>query len=54
MMSHGEDPSTLLNSANEFDFGEDAVGSFLDVCEGRWFEDDFTGEKRRADRLSRR
>lgn len=54
MTLHGEDPDTLLNTADEFEFGEDGVAKFLDVVESRFFEDDFTGEKQRADRLSRR
>lgn len=54
MTDHKEDPNGLLNADDEFEFGEEAVGTFLDVLEGRYFEDDFTGEKGRADRLSRR
>ncbi|TFB67977.1 hypothetical protein E3N85_06250 [Cryobacterium sp. Hz9] len=54
MVSHGEDASRLLDTDGTFNFGEDDVAAFLDVIEGRWFEDDFTAEKRRADRLSRR
>jgi hypothetical protein len=54
MGSHGEDASRLVDENGIFNFGEAEVATFLDVVEGRWFEDDFTKEKRRADRLSRR
>lgn len=51
---HEEDPQTLLTDDDQFEFTEDKVGSFLDLLEGRWFEDDFSGERRRADRYSKR
>lgn len=51
---HREDPARLVNSAGEFEFQEDTVPLFLDVIEGRLFEDDLTGERRRADRYSSR
>jgi hypothetical protein len=37
-----------------FSFKPEQVGLFLDVVEGRYFEDDLTGERRRADRFRRR
>lgn len=51
---HGDDPSRVLNDNNQFEFGEAEVGMFLDILEGRWFEDDLSGERRRADRYSKR
>jgi hypothetical protein len=51
---HGEDPKTLLTDDDRFEFTEEQVGPFLDLLEGRWFEDDFSGERRRADRYSKR
>src|SRR6266536_1830881 len=49
---HGEDPSLLVNTTGEFDFAGEEVQAFLDVVEGRWFEDEFSDERRRADRYS--
>jgi hypothetical protein len=49
---HGEDSSLLVNMAGEFDFTGEQVRAFLDVAESRWFEDEFSGELRRADRYS--
>ena len=51
---HDLDQGALLNRNKEFDFLDDAVPIFLDVIESRYFEDDWTGELRRADRFSRR
>jgi hypothetical protein len=51
---HGVDASLLIGSNGNFDFGEVEVPMFLDAVEARWFEDDFSGEKRRADRFSKR
>jgi hypothetical protein len=51
---HGVDASVLVDSKGNFAFGEPEVPIFLDVVEGRWFEDDFSPEKRRADRFSKR
>lgn len=51
--AHQLDPDTLLSSNDTFSFGEENVGVFLDVLEGRIFADDWTGESRRADRFSR-
>lgn len=51
---HLDNPDLLFNSAGEFEFGEDEVAVVLDLLEGRLFEDDFSGEHRRADRYSTR
>ena len=51
---HGIEASTLVDAKGNFAFGEREVPIFLDVVEGRWFEDDFSPEKRRADRFSKR
>jgi hypothetical protein len=44
----------VLDSAGRFDFDEDGAMIFLDIIEGRYFEDDWTGSPRRADRFSQR
>lgn len=49
-----ERASRLLDSDGMFDFDEENAEVFLDVIEGRYFEDDWTGSPRRADRFSRR
>ena len=54
LSSHGVKASLLLNPSGSFDFNQQNVGLFLDLMEGRYFEDDLTGERRRADRFSRR
>jgi hypothetical protein len=54
MKRHGDDPSLLLDANGMFSFKPEQVGLFLDVVEGRYFEDDLTGERRRADRFRRR
>lgn len=51
---HLDDPARLLNGDGQLDFGEDEVAVVLDLLEGRLFEDDFSGEHRRADRYSTR
>lgn len=50
---HLDDPSALLVEG-EVVFDATNVPVFLDLLEGRLFEDDFTGERRRADRWSTR
>jgi hypothetical protein len=52
LQHHGEDPAILVNAAGEFDFSGEGVRVFLDIAEGRWFEDEFSSERRRADRYS--
>jgi hypothetical protein len=52
LQRHGEDPSVLVNAAGEFDFAGEGVRIFLDIAESRWFEDEFSNERRRADRYS--
>jgi hypothetical protein len=50
---HHREPSDFIrNGRLEIDRGE--VGDFLDVCEGRWWEADFSNEPRRAGSWSRR
>jgi hypothetical protein len=51
---HGIEAQMLVDTKGNFAFGEREVPVFLDVLEGRWFEDDFSPEKRRADRFSKR
>src|SRR5207248_47080 len=43
---------STLERPGEFAFSGNGVRAFLDVAEGWWFEDEFTGERRRADRCS--
>jgi hypothetical protein len=52
----GEDENALglLGSDGQFDFDENGALIFLDIIEGRYFEDDWTGSARRADRFSQR
>jgi hypothetical protein len=45
---------SLLGLDGQLDFDEAGAHIFLDVIEGRYFEDDWTGSPRRADRYSRR
>jgi hypothetical protein len=54
MRSHGVDPKFIIDRHGQLVFGVEHVGLFLDVAEGLYFEDDLTGEERRADRYSRR
>lgn len=49
LRKHGASNSLLL-TGNKLDFTEDNVNAFLDIMEGRWFEDDLGRENRRADR----
>ena len=51
---HGIDPELLLDEDGHFSFDRQNVGLFFDAVEGRYFEDDLGGEKRRADRFSTR
>ncbi|MFD6171898.1 Kiwa anti-phage protein KwaB-like domain-containing protein [Streptomyces coeruleorubidus] len=43
-------PMDLLFKGDDLDFTETNVNAFLDVVEGRWFEDGLGKEQRRADR----
>lgn len=52
--SHGIDSDLLFDANGHFSFASQNVGIFLDVIEGRYFEDDLSGERRRADRYSTR
>lgn len=51
---HIDDPSLVIDSSGQLEFDEDHVGVVLDLLEGRLFEDDFSGQHRRADRFSSR
>jgi hypothetical protein len=51
---HGIDPDLLFDASDHFSFTQENVGIFFDVIEGRYFEDDLGGERRRADRYSTR
>lgn len=54
MTRHGVDPTSVIDKRGRLSFGDDGVEVFLDVLEGRYFEDDLGGEHRRADRFSAR
>jgi hypothetical protein len=51
---HGIDPGLLLNENGQFSFGQESVPLFFDAVEGRYFEDDLSGERRLADLFSTR
>lgn len=51
---HGVDPDLLFDADGNFSFTQVNVRIFFDVIEGRYFEDDLGGERRRADRYSTR
>lgn len=51
---HFGDASAVLDANGQLQFGEDRVADVLDMLEGRLFEDDFSGQHRRADRFSSR
>lgn len=46
--------ASLVDKNGRFDFDTTAAGLFLDLVEGRYFEDTLGNERRRADRFSRR
>lgn len=52
--AHGINSGLLFDANGHFSFAAQNVGIFLDVIEGRYFEDDLGGERRRADRYSTR
>jgi hypothetical protein len=52
--AHAIDPDLLFDENGRFSFTPQNVGMFLDVIEGRYFEDDLGSERRRADRYSTR
>jgi len=53
-LAHLGDKDALLDAQGQLTFDEANVALALDLLEGRLFEDDFSGEPRRADRWSRR
>jgi hypothetical protein len=54
LTEHDVDPDLLFDASGQFSFAREDVGIFFDVIEGRYFEDDLGGERRRADRFSTR
>ena len=54
LTAHDVDPDLLFDASDNFSFTQKNVGIFFDVIEGRYFEDDLGGERRRADRYSTR
>lgn len=52
--AHGINPDWLFDPNGHFSFTAQNTGIFLDVIEGRYFEDDLGSERRRADRYSTR
>jgi hypothetical protein len=54
LVLHGVEPDLLFDANGNFSFTQQGVGMFFDVIEGRYFEDDLGGERRRADRYSTR
>jgi hypothetical protein len=54
LLAHDVDPDLVLDENDEFSFDQKGVSVFLDTIEGRLFEDDLGGERRRADRYSTR
>jgi hypothetical protein len=51
MVKHGLDPTDII-SDDEIMFAEASAVVFLDLLEQLYYETDFTGEHRRADRYS--
>jgi hypothetical protein len=47
-------PTDFVNAKGEIECAPDRVGELLDALEGRFFEDPFSPEKRRADSFRRR
>jgi hypothetical protein len=54
LVRHNVDAAELLDEDGNFAFDRENVPLFFDAVEGRYFEDDLGGEKRRADRYSTR
>jgi len=54
LTAHDIDRKLIFDAEGHFSFTEQNVGVFLDVIEGRYFEDDLGGERRRADAYSTR
>lgn len=51
LLEMGNQPSDLLDG-DEFSFPQTRVPLFLDLLEGRHFDDEWTGQRMRADRMS--
>lgn len=54
LIKHDEDPDLVLDENDDLAFDQKGVNIFLDAVESRFFEDELGGEKRRADRFSKR
>lgn len=54
LTTHGLSPDDFLDVNNHLKIEDGNVRTFLDVAEGRWYQADFTGAARRADRWSSR
>lgn len=54
LTKHSEDPDLVLDENDDLAFDQKSVSIFLDAVESRFFEDELGGEKRRADRFSKR
>jgi hypothetical protein len=54
LIGHGVDPDLILDENDHFSFDRQNVRVFLDAIDSRFFEDDLSGEHRRADRYSTR
>lgn len=54
LIKHDEDPNLVLDENDDLAFDQKGVNIFLDAVESRFFEDELGGEKRRADRFSKR
>lgn len=51
---HDVDPDLILDDNDHFSFDQEHVAVFFDAIECRYFEDDLSSERRRADRYSMR
>lgn len=51
---HEVDPDLILDENDHFSFDQQHVAVFFDAIESRYFEDDLSSERRRADRYSTR
>ena len=51
LLAMGNKPSELLDG-DEFSFPQNRAGLFLDLLEGPHFDDEWAGQRMRADRMS--
>jgi hypothetical protein len=54
LTKHNVDPDLILDDNDHFSFDQQHVAVFFDTIECRYFEDDLSSERRRADRYSTR